>query len=309
MATLLLLTGSLMATAGPTAPCFLKGSCIMVDMPLTAPSTSAFFAGKYKPLPWPPADQHTRAACNAACLKEEDCVQTTWVGKRPAAKGACVFYTAIYSPPLVTVPDALGSVRCAAGSTNARDCAGPLPAPPPHPKPPPPPPSPPAPLPPPPPPPPLAHVAVGAGAPLARNVTAIPTYLDQVNTKTMARDSPIHDAVFARIKELGADHIRYLHWDPFSISYPEPTPPGNATPGKTSWDFSAIDPLVEDFMAASAGHDSVINFAPIARWMHNAGGFLDPTGVQAGEYFSRIISWYVLATRVSAACAIAARCR
>ena len=45
-------------------------------------------------------------------------------------------------------------------------------------------------------------------------------------------------------------------------------------------------------MAASAGHDSVINFAPVAHFMANKTGFVDPTGVAAGEYFSRIISWY-----------------
>ena len=105
----------------------------------------------------------------------------------------------------------------------------------------------------------------------------------------MARSSPIHDQVFARIRELGAEHIRYLHWDPMSTSYPEPAPPAA---GKTSWNFSAIDPLVEDFMAASAGHASVINFAPIQKYSSGPAGFDDPSGVAAGEYFSRIISWY-----------------
>ena len=45
-------------------------------------------------------------------------------------------------------------------------------------------------------------------------------------------------------------------------------------------------------MAASAGHDSVINFAPVAHFMADKTGFVDPTGEGAGEYFSRIISWY-----------------
>ncbi len=39
---------------------------------------------------------------------------------------------------------------------------------------------------------------------------AVPTYLDQVNPGTMARDSPIHDQVFARIKELDADYVRWV---------------------------------------------------------------------------------------------------
>ena len=120
-------------------------------------------------------------------------------------------------------------------------------------------------------------------------VTAIPTYLDQVNPVTMSRSAPIHDAVFTHIRELGADHVRYLHWDPFALSYPLPGPPVH---GKTTWDFTGIDPYVDDFMSASEGHDSVINFAPMYRWGVNESGFVDPTGVQAGEYFSRIISWY-----------------
>eukprot|EP00747_Dinoflagellata_sp_TGD_P028785 gnl/TRDRNA2_/TRDRNA2_133481_c0_seq1.p1 gnl/TRDRNA2_/TRDRNA2_133481_c0~~gnl/TRDRNA2_/TRDRNA2_133481_c0_seq1.p1 ORF type:complete len:565 (+),score=84.60 gnl/TRDRNA2_/TRDRNA2_133481_c0_seq1:150-1844(+) len=124
---------------------------------------------------------------------------------------------------------------------------------------------------------------------VASGVSAIPTYLDQVNPRTMARNSPIHKEVFARIKELAADHIRYLHWDPFPTSFPLPHPPVN---NKTSWDFSGIDPYVEDFMTASEGHDSVINFAPMYTWGTNDAGFLDPTGTKAGEYFSRIISWY-----------------
>ena len=80
--------------------------------------------------------------------------------------------------------------------------------------------------------------------------------MDQVNTVTMERGSKVHDAVFARIKDLQADHIRYLHWDPMPMSYPERLPPKD---GKTSWDFTNIDPYVEDFMANTVGHDSVIN--------------------------------------------------
>ena len=99
----------------------------------------------------------------------------------------------------------------------------------------------------------------------------------------------MHDAVFRRIRELDAEHVRYLHWDPFALSYPLPGPPVG---GKTTWDFAEIDPYVEDFMQASAGRDAVINFAPMYRWGTNSSGFLDPTGTAAGEYFSRIVSWY-----------------
>ena len=59
-------------------------------------------------------------------------------------------------------------------------------------------------------------------APLASGVTAIASYLDQVNAVTMARSSHLHDAVFQRIKDLGADHIRYLA-TPQAISPPTAT--------------------------------------------------------------------------------------
>jgi hypothetical protein len=55
--------------------------------------------------------------------------------------------------------------------------------------------------------------------------SAIPTYLDQVNPGTMAPTARTHDAVFDRIHELGADFVRYLHWDPFQLSYPEISAP------------------------------------------------------------------------------------
>lgn len=36
-------------------------------------------------------------------------------------------------------------------------------------------------------------------------------------------------------------------------------------------------------VAATVGHDSVINFSPVAVWMANVTGFIDQTGVKAGE--------------------------
>jgi hypothetical protein len=192
----------------------------------------------------------TAAACVAACLAQTDCVQSTF-SKRPAAP--CVLYNSISNALSQTV-QTVGSVKCKGGSTDASTCAffssGPPPGPPlppvqPFPLPP-----------PPPPPPPPATVTPHWDDPVASGVTAISTYLDQVNTVTMERGSKVHDAVFARIKDLQADHIRYLHWDPMPMSYPEKLPPKD---GKTSWDFTNIDPYVEDFMANTVGHDSVIN--------------------------------------------------
>src|SRR5262249_16552389 len=39
--------------------------------------------------------------------------------------------------------------------------------------------------------------------------------------------------------------------------------------GRTSWDFSLIDPIVEDFMAASEGRPVIFTFGTIPSWMLN----------------------------------------
>jgi hypothetical protein len=136
-----------------------------------------------------------------------------------------------------------------------------------------------------------------------RKTNAVPTYLDQVNSAAYARTSPIHDAAYRRIHEMGADKVRYLHWDANGMSEGIEAPPANGTNAST-WDFSRVDPYVVDFMNASKGHDSVINFAAPPAWYSwpcpnkatfcttGPKGYLDPTGVAAGRYYSQLISWY-----------------
>ena len=133
-----------------------------------------------------------------------------------------------------------------------------------------------------------------------RRTNAVPTYLDQVNAAAFARTSPIHDAAFSRIHEMGADRVRYLHWDANGFTQGIEAPPTNGT-NCSVWNFSRFDPYVVDFMNASVGHQSVINFAAPPGWYSepcphpptcNNSGYLDPTGVKAGEYFSKVISWY-----------------
>jgi hypothetical protein len=68
----------------------------------------------------------------------------------------------------------------------------------------------------------------------------------------------------------------------------------------TSWDFSALDVQVASMMK-SAGHPQTTilqltgNSPPW--WFFNPnrteGGFADPTGRTAGEYFSRVLDWYM----------------
>ena len=65
--------------------------------------------------------------------------------------------------------------------------------------------------------------------------------------------------------DLGADYVRYVPWLPYpKLGVAEMEPPAD---GKTSWDFSLIDPMTEDFMNATAGHSVILNFSTIPQWM------------------------------------------
>ena len=88
----------------------------------------------------------------------------------------------------------------------------------------------------------------------------------QVVTNPMLNPgAPIHDGLFAALKALGADYVRYVPWLPYpKIAVAELDPP---TKDKTSWDFTYIDPVTKDFLAATEGHSTMINFSTIPAWM------------------------------------------
>jgi hypothetical protein len=133
----------------------------------------------------------------------------------------------------------------------------------------------------------------------------------QVVTNPMLNPgSPIHDGSFAALKALGADYVRYVPWLPYpKIAVAELEAP---TKDKTSWDFTYIDPVTKDFLAATQGHSTIINFSTIPSWMfktdqpvkypadpnqvfwdYTKGTELrDPTGKELGDYFGRLVSWY-----------------
>jgi hypothetical protein len=126
----------------------------------------------------------------------------------------------------------------------------------------------------------------------------------------LERGSPIHDASFAAVKELGADYVRYVPWFP----YPRFAVAELAAPqgGKTSWDFSKIDPMTLDFLHATEGHSPILNFSTIPVWFYktekpvvvpadpdqlfsgeNQGReLLDPTCNDVAGYYARLVSWY-----------------
>lgn len=133
----------------------------------------------------------------------------------------------------------------------------------------------------------------------------------QVVTNPMLNPgSPIHDGAFTALKELGADYVRYVPWLPYpKIAVAELQPP---TPDHTSWDFTYIDPVTKDFLAATEGHSTIINFSTIPAWMfktdqpvrypedpnqvfwdYTQGTELrDPTGKEVGDYYARLVSWF-----------------
>jgi hypothetical protein len=89
--------------------------------------------------------------------------------------------------------------------------------------------------------------------------------LQVVVNPPLRRGSPIHDRAFKAIRDLGCDYVRYGPWLPYPrLGVAELEPPAN---GKTSWDFSLIDPMTLDFLEATSGHSVILNFSNIPAWM------------------------------------------
>lgn len=127
----------------------------------------------------------------------------------------------------------------------------------------------------------------------------------------LRRGSPIDDSSLGAIKTLGADYVRYVPWLPYpKLAVAELQAP---TKDGTSWDFSLIDPMTRDFFAATEGHTTIVNFSTIPAWLFQTPqsvvypsdpnqadwhytqgtGLKDPTGKQLGDYYARLVSWYV----------------
>ena len=122
---------------------------------------------------------------------------------------------------------------------------------------------------------------------------------------------PLGIASYKAVHDLGADCVRYVPWLPYPrLAVAELEPP---TPSKTSWDFSLIDPMTRDFLAATEGHSTVVYFSTIPAWLfktdkpisypadpsqvfwdYTKGAELrDPSGKELGDYYARLVSWYV----------------
>jgi hypothetical protein len=134
--------------------------------------------------------------------------------------------------------------------------------------------------------------------------------LQVVVNPMLRRNSPIcHDA-FNALKNFGADYVRFVPWYHYPhMAVVELKPPAG---NKTFWNFSHIDPIVEDFMEATKGHSVVMNFSTIPAWMfvtdqkteypedsnlvcrtYNQGMELrDTTLKELTDYDVRLLSWY-----------------
>jgi hypothetical protein len=134
--------------------------------------------------------------------------------------------------------------------------------------------------------------------------------LQVVVNPLLERDSPIHDRVFQALKDLKCDDVRYVPWLPYpKLAVAELQSPSG---GKTSWNFSLIDPLTLDFLNATHGHSTILNFSTIPEWMfktkkpvaypadpgqatwnyEQGTEFRDPTLREVASYYARLVSWY-----------------
>jgi hypothetical protein len=121
----------------------------------------------------------------------------------------------------------------------------------------------------------------------------------------LRRSSPVHDAIFKALHDLGADYVRYVPWLP----YPR-LAVAEMEPGK--WDMTLIDPMTEDFLKATEGHSTILNFSTLPAWLfmtdqpvaypqdpdqvfwtYTQGKDLRDGGLQQlSEYYAHLVSWY-----------------
>jgi hypothetical protein len=137
----------------------------------------------------------------------------------------------------------------------------------------------------------------------------VPT-LQVVVNPPLRRGTPVHDNAFRSLHDLQPDFVRYVPWLPYpKLGVAELDPPAA---GKTSWDFSLIDPMTIDFLEATKGHPVVLNFSTIPQWMYKTDkpvthaadpnqvvwnyeqgtDLRDPSCQQVADYYARLLAWY-----------------
>jgi hypothetical protein len=134
--------------------------------------------------------------------------------------------------------------------------------------------------------------------------------LQVVVNPPLQRGTPVHDNAFRALHDLGADYVRYVPWLPYpKLGVAELEAPKD---GNTSWDFSHIDPMTIDFLEATKGHSTILNFSTIPQWMYKTDKpvpypadpiqvtwtyeqgteLRDPTMKEVADYYARLLAWY-----------------
>jgi hypothetical protein len=134
--------------------------------------------------------------------------------------------------------------------------------------------------------------------------------LQVVVNPPLERGTPVHDNAFKALHDLQADYVRYVPWLPYpKLGVAELEPPQN---GRSSWDFSAIDPMTIDFLEATKGHSAILNFSTVPQWMFKSDKpwsypadpnqvtwdyehgtqLRDSTMKEVADYYARLIAWY-----------------
>ncbi len=139
--------------------------------------------------------------------------------------------------------------------------------------------------------------------------TSTPTLQVVVNPMLLP-GAPLQEPAFRALHNLGADYVRYVPWLPYPrLAVAELEPP---TDHQTFWDFSHIDPMLDGFMQATAGHSVILNFSTIPAWMFRTGKpvtyprnpaqvdwdyeqgteLRDPSMQEVAQYYARLLGWY-----------------
>ncbi|MGD0578641.1 MAG: glycosyl hydrolase family 39, partial [Bryobacteraceae bacterium] len=127
----------------------------------------------------------------------------------------------------------------------------------------------------------------------------------------LRRGYPIHDQLWKALREMKSNGARIQFWHPYPrLGVAELEPPRD---GATAWDFSLIDPIVLDFVAASEGRPVMFNFSTLPQWMFRtpqpvpypkdpdeitwkytqASELRDPSLKEIVDYYHRLASWYI----------------
>jgi hypothetical protein len=126
----------------------------------------------------------------------------------------------------------------------------------------------------------------------------------------MRRGHPASKNIYKALSDAKVNYARLQPWYPYpKLGVAELDEPKN---GKTSWDFTHIDPIVIDFFTAAQGRPVMINFSTIPQWMiktdkpvaysndpdeimwkYSPGNELrDSTLKELVDYYHRLVSWY-----------------